>query len=81
MTNTDWAEINNKFEKTFKFSNYNDVVLFSNKVMEIAIFQNHHPEINIHYNFVKVRITDYEKGSVSEKCNLFINEVNKIFIQ
>ena len=77
---TDWTELNNKLEKTFKFDNYNDVVLFSNKVMQIAINQDHHPEINVHYNFVKVRITDYEKGTVSEKCHRFIIEVNKISI-
>jgi len=48
--------------------------------MQIAIIQDHHPEINIHYSFVKVSITDHEKGSVSEKCHRFINEVNKIKI-
>ena len=46
--------------------------------MQIAIDQAHHPEINVHYNFVKVRITDYEKGAVSEKCQRFIGAVNKI---
>ena len=47
-----WTELNNKLEKTFKFENYNELVLFSNKVMQIAINQDHHPEINVHYNFV-----------------------------
>lgn len=75
---SDWTEKNHKLEKTFKFSNYNDVVSFSNKVMQIAINQDHHPEMNVHYNFVKVRITDYEKGKVSEKCHQFIKEVNTI---
>ena len=74
----DWVEINNKSEKTFRFNNYNDVVSFSNKVMQIAIDQDHQPEINIHYNFVKVRITDYEKGAVSEKCHRFMSEVDRI---
>lgn len=74
----DWVEINNKSEKTFRFNNYNDVVSFSNKVMQIAMDQDHHPEINIHYNFVKVKITDYEKGAVSEKCHRFMSEVNRI---
>jgi hypothetical protein len=54
------------------------VVAFSNQVMQIAIELDHHPEIHIHYNFVKVRITDYEKGAVSEKCLWFISAVNKI---
>jgi pterin-4a-carbinolamine dehydratase len=46
--------------------------------MQIAIDQDHHPEINVHYNFVKVRITDYEKGAVSDKCRRFVSAVNKI---
>ena len=74
----EWVEVNNKSEKTFRFNNYNDVVSFSNKVMQIAMDQDHHPEINIHYNFVKVRITDYEKGAVSEKCHRFMSEVDRI---
>ena len=78
MSASDWTEINNKLEKTFKFDNYNEVVLFSNKVMQIAIKQDHHPEINVHYNFVKVRITDYEQGTVSEKCQRFVMAVNNI---
>jgi 4a-hydroxytetrahydrobiopterin dehydratase len=78
MTNTDWNEFNNKLEKTFKFNDYNEVVAFSNQVMQIAIELDHHPEIHIHYNFVKVCITDYEKGAVSEKCHWFVSAVNKI---
>ena len=78
MTASDWTEISNKLEKTFKFDNYNEVVLFSNKVMQIAINQDHHPEIHVHYNFIKVRITDYEQGTVSEKCQRFVSAVNKI---
>jgi len=54
------------------------VVLFTNQVMQIAIDQDHHPEIHVHYNFVKVRITDCEQGTVSEKCQRFVAAVNKI---
>jgi 4a-hydroxytetrahydrobiopterin dehydratase len=78
MAFLDWTEINNKLEKTFKFDNYNDVVLFTNQVMQIAIDQDHHPEIHVHYNFVKVRITDYEQGSVSAKCQRFVTAVNQV---
>jgi pterin-4a-carbinolamine dehydratase len=46
--------------------------------MQIAIDQDHHPEIHVHYNFVKVRITDYEHGSVSEKCQRFVTAVNQV---
>ena len=78
MAFLDWTELNNKLEKTFKFDTYDEVVLFSNKVMQVAIDQDHHPEIHVHYNFVKVRITDYEQGTVSEKCHRFITAVNQV---
>ena len=48
MTAMHWTELNNKLEKTFKFDNYNEVVLFTNQVMQIAIDQDHHPEIHVH---------------------------------
>ena len=77
MAFLDWTEVNNKLEKTYKFDTYNDVVSFSNQVMQVAIEQDHHPEIHVHYNFVKVRITDYEQGKVSVKCHRFITAVNQ----
>ena len=78
MQASDWTEINGKLEKIFRFNNYDDVVLFANKVMQVAISQNHHPEINIHYGFVKVSITDYENGAVSAKCHSFTIAVDQI---
>ncbi len=78
MAFLDWTEVNNKLEKTYKFDTYNDVVSFSNQVMQVAIEQDHHPEIHVHYNFVKVRITDYEQGTVSEKCHRFVTAVNQV---
>lgn len=56
------------------------MVSFTNKVMQIAIKLDHHPEISVHFNFVKVKITDYEKGATSEKCIRFTKEVDKIII-
>ncbi len=78
MAFLDWTEVNNKLEKTYKFDTYNDVVSFSNQVMQVAIEQDHHPEIHVHYNFVKVLITDYEQGTVSEKCHRFVTAVNQV---
>ncbi len=47
-------------------------------MIKIAFDQDHHPEIHVHYNFVKVRITDYEHGSVSAKCQGFVTAVNQV---
>ena len=51
---------------------------FVNKVMKIADKQNHHPDMVVHYDNVKITITDHEKGGVSDKCHKFVDAVNKI---
>ena len=80
MISTSWSENKNKLEKTFQFNEYQAVITFVNQVMQIANNQNHHPEISVHYNFVKILITDYEKGGVSEKCHRFVSELDRISI-
>lgn len=74
----EWSEKNGKLIKTFRFESYNEVTDFVNKVFEIAEKQNHHPEIIVKYDSVKVEIFDHSKKSISEKCYKFVDEVNKI---
>ena len=49
-----------------------------NKVAKIAETQNHHPDIEINYDEVKISITDHEKGGVSDKCHKFTDAVDNI---
>ena len=75
---TDWEELSNKLVKTFYFKNYKEVIPFVDKVMKIADKQNHHPDMTVHYDNVKLSITDHEKGKVSDKCHKFVDAVNKV---
>ena len=72
-----WGESNQKLEKTFKFKNFNGSIDFVNKVAKISETQNHHPDIKINYNKVKISITDHEKGGVSEKCHKLVKAIDK----
>jgi len=78
LNKTDWEEINKKLTKTFYFNDYKDVMIFVDKVMKIADKQDHHPDMNVHYDNVKLSITDHDKGGVSEKCHRFVRSVDKI---
>lgn len=73
-----WEEVDKRLIRTFYFKNYDDVMDFVNKTMIIAKKQNHHPDIVIHYDNVKLSITDHEKGRVSEKCHKFALAIDKI---
>ena len=71
-----WGDSNQKLERTFKFKDFNGAIDFVNKVSKIAEKQNHHPDIEIKYNKVKVSITDHEKGGVSEKCHKLVKAID-----
>jgi len=73
-----WGNSKQKLEKTFKFKDFNDSIDFVNKVSKIAESQNHHPDIEIKYNKVKISITDHEKGGVSEKCHKLVKDIDGI---
>jgi 4a-hydroxytetrahydrobiopterin dehydratase len=74
----DWGNSKEKLEKTFNFKDFNGAIDFVNKVAKIAEEQDHHPDIKINYNKVKLTITDHEKGGVSEKCHKLVKSINKI---
>ena len=73
-----WGDSNQKLERIFKFKDFNGSIDFVNKVAKIAETQNHHPDIKINYNKVKVSITDHEKGGVSEKCHKFVKSIDNM---
>ena len=78
MNSSNWKEAGNKLGKTYYFKDYVEVMSFVNKVMKIADKQNHHPDMTVHYDNVKISITDHDKGKVSDRCHKFVDAVNKI---
>jgi len=73
-----WKITNGQLTKTFEFENYKDVLKFVNKVGSIAEKQNHHPDMLVKFNSVKVSLFDHEANKVSEKCHELANLINKI---
>ena len=73
-----WGESKKKLERTFEFKNFNQSIDFVNKVTKIAEEQDHHPDIEINYDKVKISITDHEKGEVSEKCYKLVKSIDKL---
>lgn len=75
---TNWEVINGELVREFYFRDYTLVILFANKVMEIAQAQKHHPEITISYNKVVLAIHEHDTASISDKCRRFAETVNAL---
>lgn len=75
---TSWNEVNGKLKKKYKFSSYEEVIDFVNKVAKIAEKQNHHPEMIVKYNEVVLTMFDHEQNKISDKCHKFVDAVDKL---
>lgn len=71
-----WKEVDGKLIRIYDFPTYDYVIEFVNKVAEIAKEQNHHPEMVIGYDTVKVIMFDHEEGKISDRCHKFTNAVD-----
>tara|TARA_B100000035_G_scaffold315464_1_gene336585 strand:- start:15920 stop:16192 length:273 start_codon:yes stop_codon:yes gene_type:complete len=63
----EWAIQNELLVKEFVFSTFQDAINFVNAVAKIADEADHHPDIFISYNKVKISLITHDIGEISEK--------------
>lgn len=78
MQHDEWEHVNDRLIRTFFFKEYDEVTEFVHKVMDVAKKHNHHPNMIVHHDSVKLSIFDMEKGKVTDKCHKFALAVDKI---
>lgn len=76
--NKKWKEVDGKLERSYTFPSYEETIEFVNKVADIAKEQDHHPEMVVGYDKVKLIMFDHEKGGISDRCHKFTKAVDKI---
>ncbi|HVO29074.1 MAG TPA: 4a-hydroxytetrahydrobiopterin dehydratase [Candidatus Paceibacterota bacterium] len=57
---------NKKISREFKFKDFKEAMAFVNKVAEIAEAEEHHPDIYIFYNLVRLELSTHAIGGLSE---------------
>ena len=62
-----WSEVDDELEREFKFDDFLQAIAFVNKVAELAQSENHHPDIEIHYNRVILRWWTHTAGGVTDR--------------
>jgi 4a-hydroxytetrahydrobiopterin dehydratase len=67
MTPQGWTEVDKALERTFEFDDFVGSLAFVNRLGELAEAENHHPDIAIHYNEVKVRWWTHTAGGVTDR--------------
>lgn len=62
-----WRIDGSELVRTFQFENFRDAVTFVNKVAGIAEDANHHPDIDIRYNRVRLALISHDAGGLTDR--------------
>lgn len=62
----EWEVEKKRLERVVEFDDFAGVIDFVNSVAEIAEDQEHHPDIDIRYNKVKLSLHTQNKGGITD---------------
>ncbi len=62
-----WQLDGQSIRKEFVFPTFSDAMIFVNEVAQAAEDMDHHPDIAIHHNTVKLSSTTGDTGGITEK--------------
>jgi 4a-hydroxytetrahydrobiopterin dehydratase len=62
-----WKLDDDEIEKKYQFDDFAGAIAFVNKVAELAEAADHHPDISIKYNKVKLTLSTHSEGGITEK--------------
>ena len=74
----EWMIHNELLVKEFEFSTFQDSLNFVNVVAKIADEADHHPDIFISYNKVKISLITHDLGEISEKDYSLAKEIESL---
>ena len=61
-----WERTGGEIAKTFRFKNYHESIAFVNATAWISHREDHHPDLEVGYNKVRVRYSTHSVGGLSE---------------
>ncbi len=71
-------EANKKISREFKFKDFKEAMMFINKVAEIANKENHHPDIYIFYNRVRLDLLTHAAQGLTENDFILAAKINAL---
>lgn len=74
----DWSLDTDSISKIFSFGNFKMAMEFVNKIAELAEKHNHHPDILVSYNQVRLVLTTHYEKSLTKKDFDLAEEIDKI---
>lgn len=65
-THAPWARAGEVIERTYEFESFLPAIAFVNRVADLAEEMDHHPDLDIRYNKVRVGLATHSAGGITE---------------
>ena len=66
-TRSGWTRRSNALTRTFEFPTFPAAMAFVNRIADVAERINHHPDVDIRYNQVTLRVSTHDAGGITPK--------------
>ena len=63
----EWDLEKKRIERVFEFDDFSQAIEFVNGVAEIAEEEDHHPEIDVRYNKVRLSLSTHAEGGLTDR--------------
>jgi 4a-hydroxytetrahydrobiopterin dehydratase len=75
---TGWKRDGNSITRTFKFDDFRGSIDFVNRITPVADGMNHHPDLEISWNTVKVSLSTHSEMGVTENDFSLAVEIDEL---
>jgi len=73
-----WRLRGKRISRLFVFDNFMGAVRFLNRVARLAEAMNHHPDITINYNKIRLSLTTHDQGGLTAKDFSLARKINEM---
>jgi 4a-hydroxytetrahydrobiopterin dehydratase len=74
-----WSKRGQAILRTFKFKGFLESIGFVNRIAKKAQRINHHPDIDIRFNKVSLKLTTHDEGGITEKDFVLARQCDEVF--
>ena len=74
----EWALDDGKLVRFWTFANFVEAIAFVNRVAQLAEEANHHPDIDVRYNRVKLALVSHDAGGITARDADMARQINAL---
>lgn len=73
---SDWTVVDGRLEISVRAKDFVQAIEFVNRFTNLAEAQNHHPDFDIRYNTIRMRVVSHDVGGLTDRDIQFATAVN-----